>query len=204
MVSDANIERLENLWGGGFGDDYVERNLGVYDARAPFWSAMLARLSPKSVLEIGCNVGGNLRFIAPELPPGTVYGIDVNLKALTYLRESFPQVNGLLASAKALPFRDDFFDLVFSMGVLIHQPEESIRDVISEMVRVSGNWVLAGEYFAEQAEEVPYRGHEGALFRRDYGRLFLEADPALVLVDSGRLTASEGFDDVTWWLFRKG
>jgi hypothetical protein len=89
------------------------------------------------------------------------------------------------------------------MGVLIHQPEESVGAVISEMIRASGNWVLTGEYFAEQTEEVPYRGHEGALFRRDYGKLFLEADPALELVESGKLTAAEGFDDVTWWLFKK-
>jgi spore coat polysaccharide biosynthesis protein SpsF len=53
------------------------------------------------------------------------------------------------------------------MGVLIHQPEESIRSVISEMIRVSGRWVLTGEYFAEEDVEVPYRGHEGALYRRD-------------------------------------
>jgi len=203
MVADANVERLENLWGGEFGDDYVERNLGAYDARAPFWSAMLERVSPQSVLEVGCNVGGNLRFIAPELPAGSVYGVDVNLKALTYLRASFPQVNGFLGSAKALPFRDDYFDLVFSMGVLIHQPEESVRDVISEMIRVSGDWILTGEYFAEESEEVPYRGYEGALFRRDYGRLFLEQGPTLSLVESGKLSAADGFDDVTWWLFRK-
>jgi spore coat polysaccharide biosynthesis protein SpsF len=200
---DPNVERLEDLWSGDFGDDYVDRNLGAYDARASFWSRTLEQIEPVSVLEVGCNVGGNLRFIAPELPAGSVYGIDVNLKALSYLRESHPQVNAILSSAKSLPVRDDLFDLVFSMGVLIHQPEESIRSVISEMIRVSGRWVLTGEYFAEEDVEVPYRGHEGALYRRDYGRLFQEVDPSLTLVDTGRLSASDGFDDVTWWLFRK-
>ena len=34
--------------------------------------------------------------------------------------------------ARDLPFRDDFFDLTFTCGVLIHQPKESLREVMAE------------------------------------------------------------------------
>lgn len=201
--SDAEAQRLENLWSGEFGDQYVDRNLGAYDARAPFWNGIVQRTSPSRVLEVGCNVGGNLRWIAPELQPGHAYGIDINLKALTMIHELVPSVNALLESARNLPFRDGWFDLVFSMGVLIHQPEESLPFVIREMGRVSSQYILSGEYYSEETTEVPYRGHEGALFRRDYGAAFTDFVPGLTQVDMGHLTADEGFDDITWWLFEK-
>ena len=55
------------------------------------------------------------------------------------------------------------------MGVLIHQSTEELPQMMSEVVRCSSRWVLCGEYFSEQDVEVPYRGHHGALFKRDYG-----------------------------------
>jgi len=201
--SDGEAKRLEDLWSGSFGDAYVDRNAGAYDLRGPFWRNVIDRLSPTRVLEVGCNTGGNLRWIAPLLEPASTYGVDINRKALALLHETQPDVNALIGSAKDLPFRDSWFDLVFTMGVLIHQPDDSLPDVLREMARCSSAYLLCGEYFAEQVTEVAYRGVPGALFKRDYGRLFLEAIPGLALVDSGHLTAEEGFDDITWWLFRK-
>lgn len=201
--SKNEVSRLESLWSGDFGDAYVDRNLGAYASRQGFWEMMIEKVSPTRVLEVGCNVGGNLRWIAPDLPAGATYGIDVNLKALTTLRAEFPAVNSTLESARDLPFKDGSFDLVFTMGVLIHQPEDSVLEVIAEMARCSSRYVLCGEYFSEETTEVAYRGVEGALFKRDYGKAFVDVDPTLTLVETGYLTAAEGFDDVTWWLFEK-
>jgi pseudaminic acid biosynthesis-associated methylase len=201
--SEAEIRRLEGVWGGEFGDEYVDRNLESYGLRKPFWDGLLPRLAPQRLLEVGCNAGGNLRHIAPHVGERAVYGIDINRKALRTAQQLLPTANLSLEAASELPFRDGWFDLVFTMGVLIHQPEESVRTVMSEMVRCSSRYVLTGEYFDDGTVEVPYRGIEGALFRRDYGALFLEVAPELTLADTGRLTAEQGFDDVTWWLFEK-
>ena len=74
------------------------------------------------------------------------------------------------------------------MGVLIHQPEETLDKVMSEMVRVSSRYVFCGEYYDTETVEVPYRGHDGALFRRDYGSLFLDLFPhELTLIRQGYL-----------------
>lgn len=201
--SNQEASRLESLWSGEFGDAYVDRNLGAYASREPFWRQMIEKVSPSRVLEVGCNVGGNLRWIAPSLAAGATAGIDVNLKALSALRTEFPEVNAILGSARELPFKDGWFDLVFTMGVLIHQPEDSVLDVMSEMARCSSRYVLCGEYFAAETTEVAYRGVAGALFKRDYGKAFVEVDPSLTLIETGHLTAAEGFDDITWWLFEK-
>src|SRR5437667_38730 len=43
VVPMSEADRLERLWAGGFGDDYVDRNLSQYDERAPFWDSVLER-----------------------------------------------------------------------------------------------------------------------------------------------------------------
>lgn len=199
----SEAERLERLWSGDFGDAYVDRNRAGVANRGPFWHAILEELSPKSVLEIGCNLGGNLAPIAEVLPPAQVFGIDVNQKALDELHRRAPGVNAVTAAARDLPFRDRWFDLVFTMGVLIHQPPEMLPLVMAEIVRCSRRWILCGEYFAEEPTEVPYRGQTGALFKRDFGRTYRELFPNLTLRRQGFLSRAEGWDDITYWIFEK-
>ncbi len=200
-VSEAS--RLERLWAGGFGDDYLDRNADASKHRRAFWQSLLDELPCGRVLEVGCNLGGNLQWIAEKVEPTDVYGVDVNRKALTELRARLPEVNAVWAPARELPFRDGWFDLVFTIGVLIHQPESTLPLVMAEMVRCSRRWVLCGEYYAAQPVEVPYRGQGAALFKRDYGRLFLELFPELRLHRQGFLGRDTGWDDVTWWAFER-
>lgn len=199
----AETKRLEQLWGGDFGDAYIERNRAAGEYRASFWATTLAEFSVQHVLEVGCNLGGNLQHIAAQLPPECVYGIDINQKALAELHRLVPGVNALYSPARELPFRDRWFDLVFTMGVLIHQPESTLPLVMAEIVRCSRRYVLCGEYYAETTVEVPYRGCSGALFKRDYGHIYQELFPELRLRRQGLLSHAEGWDDVTYWIFEK-
>lgn len=201
--TDSEAARLEALWAGEFGDAYVDRNPERDDSRKRFWDELLASIDISTVLEVGCNIGGNLTWIAPHLAPGATHGVDVNRKALRLLHERLPDVNAISTPGRDLPFRDRWFDLVFTVGVLIHQPEATLPRVMGEMVRCSDRYVLCGEYFAETTVEVPYRGHAGALFKRNYGRLFIEQFPELRLVNTGFLGRDEGWDDITWWLFER-
>jgi pseudaminic acid biosynthesis-associated methylase len=196
--------RLEELWAGDFGNEYVDRNLEAYDRRGEFWLPLLDDLQPKSVLEVGCNVGGNLQWITQRVDPAYVTGVDVNAKALRLLDQRVPGVRGIHTPARELPVSDRSIELVFTMGVLIHQPEETLEKVMSEMVRASSRYVFCGEYYDTETVEVPYRGHAGALFRRDYGALFSELFPFdLTPVRRGYLSPEDGWDRVTWWLFER-
>ena len=194
--------RLEALWRGGFGTDYTARNAAAGDPRGPFWRSCLDRYRAKSVLEVGCNLGANLRWIAPAAP-GPVAGIDVNETALATLRRDVPRAHPVVAAARALPFREGAFDLVFTIGVLIHQPPDRLRDVMAEIVRCAGRWVLCGEYYGMAPTEVPYRGQSGALFKRDFGTDYQRWFASLRLVDCGFLSRDEGWGDVTYWTFEK-
>jgi pseudaminic acid biosynthesis-associated methylase len=155
------------------------------------------------VLEVGCNLGANLHWIVQHVDQRRVLGVDVNEGALARLREHDPRMNAVYASASSLPFRDRAFDLVLTMGVLIHISSEDLPTVMSEIVRCSGRYVLCGEYFADEETPVDYHGVKGALFKRDYGGLYASMFPELHVVDSGFLSRSEGWDDVTWWLLER-
>jgi pseudaminic acid biosynthesis-associated methylase len=194
--------RLEALWQGNFGDEYTLRNTETADHRLPFWRDVLTGIEVERVLEVGCNLGSNLKTLSTLLTPRNVFGIDVNESALAKVRTGMPAVNPVWSKARELPFRDGYFDLTFTTGVLIHQPPDTLPDVMSEIVRCSRRYVLAGEYFAEQLTEVPYRGHEGALFKADYGGMYLKRFPELKLVRKGHLNDAV-WDDVTWWLMEK-
>ena len=197
----GEAERLERLWSGEFGNAYLDRNSGP-DSRGPFWRQLLDRYPIERVLEVGCNIGGNLQWIVEKVPPRQVYGIDVNEKALATVRNRL-QVNATWSLARELPFRDRWFDLVFTAGVLIHQPEEALAEVMSEIVRCSGRYVLCMEYFAEDTVEVPYREQKGALFKRDYGKMYSQSFSHLRLLEQGFLAKDQGWDDITWWIFEK-
>jgi len=201
-------KRLERLWAGEFGDEYVDRNAAAGALREGWWSDLLRRLEPASALEVGCNIGANLQWVAPILGPEAVVGIDINEKALAKLRRRIPGVRAVHARALELPFPDRAFGLTFTMGVLIHQSPEDLPAVMAEVVRCADRFVLCVEYHADGEEEVPYRGERGALYRRDYGGLYTELHPELRLLEQGFLPAPEGgrrtaFDDANYWLFER-
>lgn len=195
--------RLEQMWSGSFGDSYSERNADAGGGRDVFWGQLLTAHPVQRVLEVGCNAGANLQWIVKHVPPTETFGIDVNQEALSRLRDRLPGVNAVAGFGRELPFRDRWFDLVFTTGVLIHQPASTLPIVMSEIVRASRRYILCGEYFAAEETEVPYRGHSGALFKRDYGRLYQDLFPDLDLIDEGFLAQSDGWDDVTWWLLER-
>lgn len=57
----SESKRLESLWSGDFGTAYVERNRATRNTREPFWQKVLAEYCAQIVLEVGYNIGANLR-----------------------------------------------------------------------------------------------------------------------------------------------
>ena len=84
----------------------------------------------KDVLEVGCGTGMILKEIAPVC--GRAVGIDISPGMLQQAREK--QLEVYEASATALPFEDQSFDVVYSFKVLAHV--EMIEAALSEVARV--------------------------------------------------------------------
>ena len=196
--------RLETLWAGAFGNDYVDRTVSDGDDRSDLWIPLMDELRPATVVEVGCGVGRNLQSITRRVDAKCVTGVDINAKALRLLDRRVPGVRGVNAPARELPLADRSVEFVFTMGVLVHQPDETLEKVMSEMVRVSSRHVFCGECYGDGTVALPYHGNDAALFRRDYGGLFLDLFPfELALVREGRLSVDDGSDGLTWWLFER-
>jgi len=195
----TDAERLEQLWAGDFGDAYTERNRGSID-RSEFWRTLIAAHPFANALEVGCNVGDNLLALSELVGAAALAGVDVNEGALATARGALPEADLRHVAARELPFKDGSFELVFTAMVLIHQPDETLQSVMGEIVRCSRRYVLSIEYEASEYVDVPYRGQEGALFKRPYGALYAATFPQLQPVVGGFLGQAEGWDDVTWSL----
>lgn len=199
----SEAARLESLWASDFGDEYIERNRAVTEPRSAFWQDVLNRYPSRHILEVGCNIGLNIHWIRQNMLSQYIYGLDVNWKALGILRTEYPDISAVLGTARELPFPDSQFDMVFTAGVLIHQPDITLHRVMSEIVRCSRSYILCAEYYAPEPTEVPYRGQSGALIKRDFGTLYQNLFPSLILQEKIFLGRAEGWDDVTCWVFGK-
>jgi SAM-dependent methyltransferase len=92
--------------------------------------------SERSILDIGCGTGGNLKWLARYSGDSKIFGIDLAQKALEFCRINNHRMLAQ-ASATDLPFADEVFDLVTSFDVLVQIPGENAdRQAICEMHRV--------------------------------------------------------------------
>lgn len=191
-----------SLWTGNFGNEYTERNKVVSSGdRAEVWSTLIPR-DCQSILEVGANVGKNLEAIETFFN-GDLMACEPNAKARAELSKITTRYTSDFADRISL--EDNSADLVFTCGVLIHIGPDKLMASMREIHRVARKYIICAEYFAPQEEMVPYRGHNDALWRRDYGGLYLDNFSDLHCTSSffawKRMTA---FDNLTFWLFEKG
>ena len=198
-----NRKQLD-VWQGPFGESYTERNVEDWTTRLPGLRAAVDALPIQRVLEVGCNRGHNLVAFSELLgETAEVIGIEPNARARQIARASSDRISVLAGNAFELPFKDRYFDLTFTAGVLIHISLADLPKALSEIYRTSRRYILAMEYFAEEETEIPYRGGEDLLWKRNFLQHYLTQFPDLKLIRQGFLSLEEGWDSVTWWLLEK-
>jgi len=197
------IKQLET-WRGEFGKAYTDRNVMDWERRLPAFKNMLEGLHLERVLEVGCNRGHNLRALEEILgEDAAIFGVEPNAYARSIARTISDKVNPVPGNAYDLPFKDGYFDLVFTVGVLIHVPTEQLEDAIKEIARATRRYILAAEYFAEQDTVIDYHGRNDLLWKRNFLEHYQRNVPGLKLVRSGYWGPEDGFDRCTWWLMEK-
>lgn len=189
------------LWRSDFGRAYTDRNDHEKPARVESWKRLLDGIVPERALEVGCNVGWNLAYLS-RLGVKELFGVEPQPDAVARARERYPAFNVVHGTAFELPFRDEYFDLVFTSGVLIHIAPESLNGALDEIYRASRRYIVAIEYDGVE-QEVPYRGHAGALWKRDHGAAWFRRHSDLRRLRRIELGAADGYDDCTAHLFEK-
>jgi ubiquinone/menaquinone biosynthesis C-methylase UbiE len=95
---------------------------------------MLPPQDDMRVLDVGCGTGSNLE--AYQKAGCSVYGIDMSPSMLQIAEQKLQEDAELyLGNATAMPYEDNFFDLV-TTTLMLHEVSPSVRDqVITEMQR---------------------------------------------------------------------
>lgn len=195
----------EEFWAGAFGDEYTGRNVGLerIAANCALFSKILARTGPvASVVELGANVGLNIRALRSLLPAAKLSAVEINDKAVAELRRigDVNVVHGSLLVATMAPA-----EMALIKGVLIHIAPESLSRAYEKLHAATGRWLVIAEYYNPTPIEVPYRGHSNRLFKRDFAGELLDRYPDLHLVDYGFAYHRGAFpqDDLTWFLLER-
>ena len=201
------MNEQQKFWTNDYAQNYIEKNsqfnreLGIDG-----WQKMLNKSeSIDSILECGCNIGRNIDFLNGLLPDVAKSIIEISSPAFEFVTHTYDlsqAFNGSILESNLT----GKFDLVYTMGVLIHIHPDDLLANMQKMFDYSNQYILFGEYFNRTPVMIEYQGQKDRLFKRDFGKLFIENFP-VDLVDYGFLWGHiydpAGFDDVTWWLFER-
>jgi len=111
-----------------------------------------------------------------------LYGIELQQYAIEKAKALTKRINIIHGVADDIPFKDGYFDMVFTSGVLIHISPGNINRVLDEIYRCSREYIWGFEYYADDYTEVNYRGHESLLWKTNFPKLYLDRFPELELV----------------------
>jgi len=200
----------ELFWKTQIGSFYMQDN-AEFDEKLGIkaWNIMLGSATfdkdSFSFLECGSNIGRNIEFLKKIYPSCSASVIEINGQALEICLSKNQIDSSFLGSLLEVQV-DEKFDLVYSTQVLIHVNPQDLLNVMQRMFDWSKKYILIAEYFNRNLVTIPYRGSNNKLFKRDFGKLFIE-NFNVKCIDYGFLWGYEydsaGFDDVTWWLFEK-
>lgn len=198
----------ESFWAGDFGDDYRRRNVSeqlLAANLALFADVFRGQPAPVSAIELGANIGMNLRALKLIFPAAQLSAVEINAAAAKELGSVIDPTEVYHQSIlNWSPTRK--WDLVLVKGLLIHLNPEHLAAVYRTMAAASCKFVLICEYYNPTPIQVEYRGHKDRLFKRDWCSDFLDVAPEFALLDYGfvyRKDPAFPQDDVTWFLLRR-
>jgi SAM-dependent methyltransferase len=129
--------------GGSWGTEYEQRKKFhvYYHIQELMLADYFSHSAPAKILEYGCGVGRHLRYLK-TIPDIEIYGYD----------QSQSMVNNILQWASPdwlkqhvaigvptgkLPYPDNYFDIVYTVEVLIHVNPIDIEALLAELIRIS-------------------------------------------------------------------
>jgi ubiquinone/menaquinone biosynthesis C-methylase UbiE len=128
-----------------FWDNYAKENESRYNEEfAKFIRDLAVSLRCKSVLEIGCGTGIDLRLFPDTLD---VHGVDLNELALNMAKKKNPKHEFKKDSITKLPFTDSSIDFVFTHKFLNCLTDEDLDKGVPEMYRIAKKYIVNCEIY---------------------------------------------------------
>ena len=158
----SSLDELDQLYRNNFGITRTELNnlfIGEIDRNA-------------RILEIGSNIGNQL-LLLQKMGFKNLYGIEINSHAIEFSKRRTKNINIIQGSSFDIPFKNDYFDIVFTSGLLIHINPRDIEKAMKEIYRCSRKYIWGLEYYSEEYQEILYRGEENLLWKANFSKLYL-------------------------------
>lgn len=192
------ITKQMKIWAGKFGKEYTNRNAltleemeALYKKNFGFTRTEMnlefigdLRRSIR-ILEVGSNIGNQLLCLQ-KMGFQSLYGIELQEYAVELSKSRTKHINIIQGSAFDIPYKDNFFDLVFTSGFLIHIAPSDIKEVLREIYRCTKKYIWGFEYFANSYTRVEYRGYTELLWKTNFAKLYLDNFPNLRMVKEKR------------------
>lgn len=183
-----------NFWKGTFGKEYTERNSFDLDEWNKLYISIFGVTKiqmnqefigdfPKDmrILEVGCNIG--LQLIGLQKMGFTnLWGLELLEFAVEKAKSMTQGINIIQGSGFDIPFKDCYFDMVYTSGVLIHIAPGDLPVILNEMYRCTSKYIWGFEYYSPEFTEINYRGNTGFLWKVDYAKFIQETLPDTRLI----------------------
>ncbi len=205
MTSKFNSPQ-EEFWATEFGDSYISRNQSskLLASNTALFASIFNSIEsvPENFLELGANIGMNVKAIQTLSPEAQFTGIEINKQACEILAKTGCHV---VESSILDADITTKFDFVFSKGVLIHLAPDQLQSTYRKMYEWSNRYILIAEYYNPVPVAISYRGNEDKLFKRDFAGEFLDLFEDVKLRDYGFAYYKGKFpqDDINWFLLEK-
>ena len=211
----AKITEQMHTWLGDFGREYTDRNTltreemeALYKQTYGFTRTALNKIALEGldrsmrILEVGANVGVQLSLLQ-NMGCRNLYGIELQSYAVELAKSRTQNINIIQGSAFDIPFKDKYFDLVFTSGVLIHIHPDDVSEAMAEIHRCTKKYIWGLEHYADGYREIIYRGRKNLLWNVDYARSYLNLFPDLELLQEQRLKYLDSDNQDAMFLLRK-
>ena len=136
----------------------------------------LKTLDFQSCFEAGSGFGWNIKRVKEEFPHKRVTGLDFSI---TQLKNSAKYMEGLNIPVTngdncLMPFKDNSFDIGFSLGVFMNIHPKKIKHALSEMARVCRKYIIHVEWDENNTTEElrKKRAFKTNIISHDYRSLY--------------------------------
>lgn len=194
----SKITKQMEKWAGEFGKEYTDRNALTLEEMERLYQKNYGVTRTEMnlefigdlgrsirILEVGSNIGNQLLCLQ-NMGFQTLYGIELQEYAVEISKSRTKHINIIQGSAFDIPFKDNFFDLVFTSGLLIHIAPSDVEQILREIHRCTKKYIWGSEYFADSYTQVEYRGHTELLWKTNFVKLYLDTFPDLRIVKEKR------------------
>jgi len=202
-------------WSSEFGKEYTERNPHTLEAMDEFYKKQFGLTRTElnltflgnfnrsiKILEVGSNVGTQLHGLQ-KIGFKNLYGIELQPYAVEISKQNTKNINIIQGSAFDIPFKDSYFNLVFTSGLLIHINPDDLNIALREIYRCTREYIWGFEYYADKYSEIPYRGRRNLLWKADFVKLYQDEFKGLELVKKKRIKYLDNDNVDSMFLIRK-